>query len=152
MKTDNPQLAAQIRARKMKAVRRAPYSMQFGSRTQLECKQCDPLFGGLGWCKRHSPYHTIAHMGFWRWLWVWIVKSGKMIVVSVLPKIIKVVVLMVFAFVLTIIINSGLQKQELVTCQKLAQQAQTHAPFFYLTKIEKSMCDDLGVIIQAPVK
>ena len=137
------QLNYEVRAPRMKAVRRA--HKEYGSRTQHECPNCMPVLQGMGWCKKHTPFHTIAHMGFARWLWVWVVKSGKMIVVTVLPIFVKVVVAVAIVIVVAVLLNIGFTKSEVVTCNKLKRQSQTYAPHFYLTQTEKVMCDDLGV-------
>lgn len=138
-----------LRAPRMVAVRqieRAPSSAVYA------CPDCSPIWGGLGLCKKHTHYHDIAHMGIARWAWVWVLKSGKMMVGTVLPFLFKVVVIVAFVCLFAYALDTGLQKQGLVACQKLKSYSQTYSPMFYLTKAEKAMCDDLNVVIDAPVK
>lgn len=134
---------------RMTAVRRA--SKQYTRRTAEQCPDCDPFAGGMGWCKKHTPFHTIQHMGFTRWAWEWVIKLGKMIWASVLPTIITLVVGLAFVALLVFAADIGIRKQQLVSCLRLEHQSQTH-PDFYLTKTQKSTCDDLDVVIDAPVR
>lgn len=116
------------------------------------CKNCIPHWGNIGLCKRHTPIHTIQHMGLFRWAWVWVVHGGKMFIGTVLPKIIKLVVVTVLVAIVTGIAIIGARKQQVVICNELQSYSQTHAPYFFLTPSEKAMCDGLGVTIDAPVK
>ena len=86
-----------------------------------------------------------------RWLYWWGVKSGRIMVASVLPFILKVVVVVAFAILFAWLLNTGLDKQELVACNKLKSYSQAYNAF-YLTVDEKAMCDAHGVYIDAPVK
>lgn len=131
----------------MRAVPRVP---EASYKEKEDCPNCHTVLGGIGLCKKHTPYHTINHMGFARWAYWWAVKGGKIVVGSV-PNIIKLVVLMVVVVLFALIINIGVEKQELVTCHKLQSYAQTY-PLFYLTPIEKEMCDAHGISIDAPVR
>ena len=119
--------------------------------SEVKCKNCLEYWGGFGFCKRHSPYHTVAHMGFWRWLWVGAIKSSKVLKVSVLPLILKTVASVVFFVLFLYLLNIWIDKQEIVTCKKLNSYSQTY-PLFYMTETGKAVCDGHGVYIDAPVK
>jgi len=117
-----------------------------------QCYDCSLVWGIIGKCKKHSPIHTLNHMSLHKWSYWWIVKIGRIIVGTVMPVLIKIMVVVAFAVLFAYVLNIGLQKQELVTCQKLKSQSQTYTPLFYLTQAEKAMCDAHGVSIDAPVK
>lgn len=134
---------------KMKSVSQVPLSYEV--RSKKNCKDCLPAFGGLVFCKKHSPYHDLQHMSLRRWAYWWAVKNGRMIVVSVLPFLVKAVVVVAFAVAIIYALYIGLDKQELVACNQLKAYSQTY-PQFYLTQSEKEMCDAHGVSIDAPVK
>lgn len=79
-------------------------------------------------------------------------KNGKIKGVSVLPFFINTVLLSVVAYIMFSAIAVGLERQELVTCHKLDSYSQTYAPSFYVTEGQKATCDDLGVVIDAPIR
>lgn len=61
----------------------------------------------------------------------------------------SLVLLTFFAFVYAL--GLGIDRQEVVTCNKLQLQASTYDAF-YLTKSEKEMCDYHNIKISAPVE
>ena len=87
-----------------------------------------------------------------QWLWVGVVKSGKIVVASVLPFISKMVVGIAFVVLFLYALNTGIEKQELVTCIKLSSSSQTYSPLFFMTETEKAICDGHNVYVDAPVK
>ena len=92
-------------------------------------------------------------MSFDRWVFWHCVKIGRIVVGTVLPIILKVVVVVAFALLFFYVLNIGVEKQELVACNKLQTYSQTYShQVFFITEAEKAMCDGHGVYIDAPVK
>ena len=68
-----------------------------------------------------------------------------------ITKILSAFALAVFAFLVGWGILKGIDKELLVRCEKLRRQSQEYRLFF-LTQNEKQVCDELGIIIDAPIK
>jgi hypothetical protein len=111
------------------------------------CYESYKLFGGLGYCKKCSPFLTPQHMGWGRYLYH---KTGRMIKATVMPFIILMLVAAI-TFILYLAALTAVEKQELVACHQHQTYSQSLAGY-YLTENEKQRCDDLGVIVYAPVR
>lgn len=102
---------------------------------------------------KSMKYNVGQRMSFSRWVFLCCLKIGKIVVASVLPFVLKVVVVLTFAYIAAHVINIGIEKQELVACNQLKAYSQTYSPHvFFITVSEKAMCDGHGVYIDAPVK
>ena len=55
---------------------------------------------------------------------------------------------------LALIVSNGMDKSEIVDCNKLVAQAEEYKSNgqFYITGWQKDMCDAHGIVIDAPVK
>ena len=78
-------------------------------------------------------------------------KNGRIERGTVIPGLIIWVLTGAFAVLFIYALAVGVHRQDLVTCHNLQAESQTYVRFF-LTKGEKQMCDDLGVVIVAPVR
>lgn len=58
------------------------------------------------------------------------------------------------SFVFAVELPDALDKWQEVQCLKLKKQARERkgGDFFYLTQVEKEVCDEMGIIIDAPVR
>jgi len=106
--------------------------------------------GTLGYCKKHSPFLTPQHMGWVRFSYHWLRTTGTMIGASVMPLIIKVLVVAAFILIFFQAVLTGIDKQELVACYQHQTYSQTLAGYEVSEEAAKR-CDALGVSVYAVV-
>jgi hypothetical protein len=66
-------------------------------------------------------------------------------------KIIHIILFLIVATVLALVIVIGIDKQEQETCHKYQRWAKEY-PLFYMTQLDKEMCDNWSIQVDAPVK
>lgn len=59
--------------------------------------------------------------------------------------------IIIFAVGLAFLLDYGMDKQARITCLGLQEQSERYAPHFFLSEDAKEWCDNLGIIINAPV-
>jgi len=70
-----------------------------------------------------------------------------------MKTLLEIIALSIVIFALAFAIVFGAKQSEIVHCNKLVSQSEEFAQAgFYITSIEKDMCDAHGIAINAPVK
>lgn len=64
----------------------------------------------------------------------------------------NILVVLIAGATFYLFLGYAIDAHEIKTCNTLELQSKKHAPLFYITKLEKQMCDAHDIIINAPVK
>ena len=60
-------------------------------------------------------------------------------------------IILVISF-LTFILDEGMTKSEIIKCNSLVETSELNLDGYYITRYEASMCNQYGIIINAPIK
>ncbi len=63
----------------------------------------------------------------------------------------EIIILILLGIIMAFAIMVGINRQEITTCRQYEKWAKEYT-MFYLTELEKEMCDKWGIKVDAPVK
>ncbi len=62
----------------------------------------------------------------------------------------EIIILVLLGIIMAFAIITGINRQEQTTCNQYQKWAKEY-PLFYMTQLDKEMCDNWGIQVDAPV-
>lgn len=126
------------------------------------CTKClGKSWGTLGMCKKHTPIVSIAHMGFWRWLWVHvslqvyspsvIIEATKIALKKALKYVLLAIIIIEILYLAGSVLLTGLDRSAVAHCNNLVDQSTQGLIGYYVTKNDHDMCASYNIQIDAPI-